>query len=168
MLLPGWACLASLPHVPDLRILQIVRGDLATGIGCLAVLSAALGADHVGSVLVTQGLLLPAYLLLIRGLSTGGLLSSILSRRPFVILGEASYSMYLFQFPIWWFSISLLIGLKGDLVTVLFKQQFPATNWLFAVNLTGLIVASVLCWKYLETPMRTAIRRNFAGQRCRS
>jgi peptidoglycan/LPS O-acetylase OafA/YrhL len=71
--------------------------------------------------------------------------------------------MYLFQFPIWWLSISMMIGLRKDLVLSLQRQTFPATTWLFIADLATLIAVSVLCSRYFETPIRAYIRRRLSG-----
>jgi peptidoglycan/LPS O-acetylase OafA/YrhL len=78
-----------------------------------------------------------------------GLVSWILGLPPLVLLGEMSYSIYLFHDPI-----------KAYFVT----NKAPATQDLAAlISCLAVIVGlSYLNWLYLETPARAAIKRLFA------
>ena len=76
-----------------------------------------------------------------------GVAGRILKSRPFVLLGEASYSLFLLQMPI----------------NILCKQVLGQTagRYLF---LPVLLALSILVFKYFEEPLREAIRGRFRVQ----
>lgn len=62
-----------------------------------------------------------------------------LAREPLILLGEASYSIYILQVP--FFSLfTLLVITKGPIA--------------FACYLVILIASSIVCFRYFETPLR--------------
>lgn len=72
---------------------------------------------------------------------------ALLALPGFVLLGEASYSIYILHLPLrlWWDSIHDALGLG-----------LPA--WLFYALYCGLVVvASILSFRYVETPLRRLI-----------
>jgi peptidoglycan/LPS O-acetylase OafA/YrhL len=85
-----------------------------------------------------------------------GLVSWILALPPLVILGEMSYSIYLFHDPIKaYFVANKTAATTAD----------PATLVLCLTIIVGL---SYVNWLYLETPARNAIKRLFAKTDSRS
>jgi peptidoglycan/LPS O-acetylase OafA/YrhL len=99
--------------------------------------------------LLANGLLAPLFAVLIYALAGGaGFLAKLLSLRPLILLGEASYGIYILQIP----------------VAYLFHTMPPIQTWsTFAIYSLGLIAISLLSLRYIETPMRTRIRRWFGG-----
>ncbi len=79
-----------------------------------------------------------------------GLVSWILALPPLVVLGEMSYSIYLFHDPIKAYFIANKTAATWD----------PATLALCLAIIVGL---SYLIWLYLETPARAAIKSLFSG-----
>ena len=77
-----------------------------------------------------------------------GFLAKFLSLRPLILLGEASYGIYILQIP----------------VSYLFHTMPPSYEWsTFALYSLGLIAISLLSLRYIEAPLRSRIRRWFGG-----
>jgi peptidoglycan/LPS O-acetylase OafA/YrhL len=80
------------------------------------------------------------------------LFSRILEHPLLVLLGEASYSLYLIH----WITMSMF----GFAVNNILKMQY--NSWLtFActvIVIIGTIILSVLCYKFVETPARRKLR----------
>jgi peptidoglycan/LPS O-acetylase OafA/YrhL len=97
----------------------------------------------------TNGLLAPILLLFIifLGLNTGRI-AQVLSHKWLIILGEASFSLYILQRPVYGIYHALL-GSKIDLS----EQQH------FYLYIVLLIIISLLSFKFFEAPSRKLIRR---------
>jgi len=95
----------------------------------------------------TNGLIAPAFLLFIVFLAQEkGCITTIFSNKWLVLLGEASFSLYILQKP--------LHGVYDKLIV----NKFSLSNELhFYIFLCFLILASILSYKYFETPMRKHI-----------
>ncbi|RTZ65073.1 MAG: hypothetical protein DSZ29_04750 [Aquificaceae bacterium] len=95
----------------------------------------------------TNGLIAPAFLLFLVFLAQEkGVISTIFSKRWLVLLGEASFSLYILQKP--------LHGIYDKLIA----NKIPLSNEIhFYIFLVFLIIASILSYKYFETPMRKLI-----------
>ena len=78
-------------------------------------------------VLVSNGLLAPLFALMLVGLgSSSGFFERLLSFRPFVFLGRASFSLYLLHLPVlFWFC---LLGRGGNAPAFSEKQLFRPTS----------------------------------------
>jgi peptidoglycan/LPS O-acetylase OafA/YrhL len=90
--------------------------------------------------------------LIVFGAIGRGLLSRLLSLAPFVLLGEISYSLYLIHMPVVY---------AYNTVGRVFLSRLPdpieyALFWL------GVLVSAWLLWRYVERPMREAIRAWYA------
>lgn len=94
--------------------------------------------------LLANGLLAPLFALLIYSLAEGyGLLARLLALPLLVLLGEASYGIYILQIP----------------VSYLLRRPPPHTSGItLCVYLVVLIVVSLLSWRFVEMPARTFIR----------
>jgi peptidoglycan/LPS O-acetylase OafA/YrhL len=111
--------------------------------------------------LLHNALLAPAFGALIVCLASGrGALAALLGTRLFVALGEASYSLYLIHVPL------LIIWAKtvGRLTSRVLTSQAgqSASTLLF---LTAAVAASLLTHKFIEIPMRDAVRRGLGRRR---
>lgn len=95
----------------------------------------------------------PFYALLVWGSATrtGGV-PALLSLPPLVLLGEASYSLYLLHIPVW--SAFLALGFSAD---------GPA----YAGYLAAALVASILMHLYFEAPMRHWILARWSARQQR-
>lgn len=87
--------------------------------------------------------------------SSNDLISKFISKKPFVFLGEISYSIYILQVPIWMFltdyRMNRYFGLNKELdITIV-----------FFVRLIILILFSSLCYLYFEKPLRQKIKNYF-------
>jgi len=100
----------------------------------------------------TNGLLAPAFLLFIILLGREqGIITKILNYKWLILLGEASYSLYILQKPIH--------GIYDKVIT----PRIPLSETLhFYIFLLLLIALSIASFKYFETPMRRAIRQRFS------
>ena len=99
----------------------------------------------------TNGLLAPVFLYFIVILAMHkGSISRIFSHPWLILLGEASYSLYILQKPIH--------GLYDKIITP--RIALPETVH-FYLFLVGLILVSIISYKFLEKPMRQTIRAKF-------
>jgi peptidoglycan/LPS O-acetylase OafA/YrhL len=106
-----------------------------------------------------EGMLAPLFGLLIYGLALGGgWVGRLLATPLLVLLGEASYALYILQEPTWrWASVAAdwLSGRPGGL------QSSPLYFVGFAL---GLIVVSIVVFKWVERPARQAIVRRLVAR----
>ncbi len=101
----------------------------------------------------SNGLIAPAFLLFIVLLSQQkGAITSILSHKWFVLLGEASFSLYILQKP--------LHGIYDKLVI---SRVNLSEGLHFYIFLVLLIIISILSYKYFETPMRKFINNRYGS-----
>jgi peptidoglycan/LPS O-acetylase OafA/YrhL len=97
-------------------------------------------SPHLPYILLHDGLLIPAYAALILGLSQDNILSRALSARPLILLGEASFALYLYH----WF----------------FSWYHPSpTLWSAAWKILVCIPLSILIHLGLERPARIVLLR---------
>lgn len=130
---------------PELRIKHRDTVSILAFLGILTVL-----ALRPGEGVFTQALLIPLFALLIYALASGpGILSGFLSLPFLVLLGEASYALYILQVPIM-DAVFRVLGNNGR------------TFLLGIFTLTGCPIASYL---YFETPVRRWIRNRWAGRK---
>jgi peptidoglycan/LPS O-acetylase OafA/YrhL len=99
----------------------------------------------------SNGLIAPFFLLFIVLLSLQkGVITRILSNSWLVLLGEASFSLYILQKP--------LHGLYDKLIAN--RIALPEVLH-FYIFLTLLIIISILSYRYFETPMRKFINSRY-------
>lgn len=100
----------------------------------------------------TNGLIAPAFLLFIWLLaSTKGRIQTALSHPLLILLGEASFSLYILQKPVF--------GLYNRLLEPRLKMGEVAD---FYIALILLVIISIASYKLFETPARTLINRLLA------
>ncbi len=114
------------------------------------------GRPHLESVLgfklaFTNGLLAPVFLAIIVFLAKHkGFITKLFSLPLLVLLGEASYSLYILQKPVY--------GIYDKLVI----PRIPLSETMhFYIFLLVLIIISIVSYKLLETPMRKLINSKF-------
>ena len=126
--------------------LKMLNGMVAVG---LFLAACAIFSPQVPRVLLGNGLLAPAWGVFIYALACGrpGPIHRLLSLPLLVLLGEASYGIYILQAPVaeYWFH-----NYTGPLKVPLFLLLLP--------------LLAVLSFWYFETPVRNIIRRT-AGER---
>jgi peptidoglycan/LPS O-acetylase OafA/YrhL len=116
---------------------------LAVAVGLFAL--AIQEANHIPLLVMSDGFLLPVYALLILGLTNvRGWVAHVFSHQYPVVLGEASYALYLLHAPLW----SYFVRVHAiDSIGV----------WLVYVGVV--LAASVASLYLLERPARRAILR---------
>lgn len=129
---------------------------LAAPCGVIIFVVLALTKDHLPHSVVSNALLLPLFCVLLLALSTGqSLLSRVLGSSTGMVLGEASYGVYLFQIPMYWFYLHTL-----DRVRPGFAISLPGVI-LFAGLLT---VMAILTYRLVEVPARRQIRNRWGSR----
>ncbi len=99
----------------------------------------------------SNGLIAPAFLLFIVLLSQQtGSIASILSNKWLVLLGEASFSLYILQKP--------LHGIYDKLIASRISLSDELHFYIFLVLL---IITSIFSYKFFETPMRKFINNRY-------
>jgi len=120
-------------------------GDLVSGAGLLLVVTVALSVHR------NEWLLLPSVMILLGGLYTGGrFCDRIFGNRLMIMLGDASYSIYLIQSPVYILAhqITRRMHLVEDIPVALFEAALVST-------------AGVLVFRYVEEPSRQRLLRFF-------
>lgn len=80
--------------------------------------------------------------------SSGGVVRKVLSWAPLVVLGEASYTMYLIQRPL------------SEYILILFRKRYgEGPSPYLPIFLVALLVTSFVVWKWVETPLRIWVKR---------
>jgi len=145
LLLPLFAAGISLGWMQVRFPLKKIAALIATIVGGVSVLAALLLADHLPFAMLHNGLLLPLYALLLLGLSEDHFLTRMLSVKLLVVLGEASYALYLAHFLFnGWVQTSFgwtpdLLGLVERLAILIplsialhFWVERPGRRWILA------------------------------------
>lgn len=102
----------------------------------------------------TNGLIAPVFLLFIWLLaSTKGRIQTLLSHPTLILLGEASFSLYILQKPVY--------GLYNRILEPRLGLGEVAD---FYVALILLIILSIASYKLFETPARTYINKALAAK----
>ena len=83
------------------------------------------------------------------------IITRLFSKKPFIFLGEVSYSIYILQVPIWLF----LTDYRMEKYFGLYKDIDVSAS--FFVRLLVLILCSSLCYLYFEKPLRKKIKTYF-------
>jgi|WetSurMetagenome_2_1015567.scaffolds.fasta_scaffold82963_2 peptidoglycan/LPS O-acetylase OafA/YrhL len=103
--------------------------------------------------LVHNGLLLPAYASAIFGLALdGGLLARILSAKPVVLLGNASYAMYILHVPI---QIGLIVAMRR---VFSYEVASDSIGWVLCYVLV-VVVSACFFFKRVEEPLHIWARK---------
>ncbi len=149
-----------LPHVPEF-VFGVVLARLhdklflsrsqwlaVAAFGLLGTLGVMMAAALLPFVLLHDGLLMPVFGLLILGLASENLLAGFFGLAPFVLLGEASYCLYLLHFNSW-----ELVHHYG-LLEALHLAQFDP--W---ISYALLIAIALAAHRWVEVPGRKWLLR---------
>jgi len=104
----------------------------------------------VERMLPLDALLRPLNALLLLGLALGGgLIVRLLSNSPAVLLGKASYALYILHVPLlWWYKRSPV-----------FRATAPSPLGASLIFIAGAILISVIVFKVVEEPANRVLRR---------
>jgi peptidoglycan/LPS O-acetylase OafA/YrhL len=142
---------------PSVRaLLGSPAGATALSAGAAALALALLAAS--GSIpypLVHNGLLAPVFALLIVSLAPGrGALAACLATPAMVLLGEASYSLYLIHVP---------LGVIWDkIVHPLMGPRYAGTLRDWSAFVAFAVAASIGCYRFVERPLQKRVLRAIA------
>ncbi|RKG98744.1 acyltransferase [Corallococcus sp. CA053C] len=119
------------------------------------VIAALMGSPSLPFPLLHNGLLAPVFAALIVLLprSRGGV-ARVLASRPLLLLGEASYALYILHMPVMFAWKSVLKRLGAS----------PTSAWAVVALLVGMGVLSVLAYQRVEKPAREWIRAWWTGR----
>lgn len=130
---------------------------LSTG-AALVLLLVLTDSAHIPYPLLHNGLLAPLFALLIYGLADGsGALARALGSSWLVLLGEASYALYILHIPLGLWRDAL----AGELPALAGLQPLAAATLFVAVA----VLVAVLVLRGFEEPARRAIRAMLDGRR---
>jgi peptidoglycan/LPS O-acetylase OafA/YrhL len=129
-------------------------------VGLLATVMIAAVAQKLPFLFALEAAFLPAFGVLLYGLALGRWPARLLAVRPLVILGEASYALYVLQFSI----VFTLMWAENGFVAYDFMQYgriHPSIPWppFYLIAALTSIVISLAVWRYYETPLRRGLRR---------
>ena len=132
--------------------------------GLLATVVIGAMARNLPFLFALEAAFLPAFGILLYGLALGNWPARVLSVRPLVVLGEASYALYVLQFSI----VFTLLWAENGFVAYDFIEYgriHPRVAWplFYLVAALTSIATSVAVWKYFETPLRRGLRRRLVG-----
>nr|WP_211194764.1 acyltransferase [Pyxidicoccus fallax] len=129
------------------------NGTVLAAAGLALLVAAGAAGPRIPYPLMHNALLAPASGLLVYGLARGGgALGWLLSRPLLVHLGGASYALYLLQYP----ASEAAKALAGVLAPWV-DMQSPVA--LLGVLLAVAVPASVAVHRYVETPLRSRVRK---------
>jgi peptidoglycan/LPS O-acetylase OafA/YrhL len=124
---------------------------LALILGLMGYFSVGLLQEMLPTSTLQNAALVPFYGLVILGMATReGIISRLISHPLLLLLGEASYALYLLHIPCW--TAFLALGGKAD-------------TWAYAVYIVAAIGASLLLHVWFEKPMRRWVLVRWAGGR---
>jgi peptidoglycan/LPS O-acetylase OafA/YrhL len=132
----------------NLGLLPQLSSSIFSNLSATSILAILTFCPFIPHPLLANGLLIPLFAILIYSLAAGkGLLAYGLSRPTMILLGEASYGLYILQIP-----MALVLRVP------------PPHNALrtFAIYFVVLISTAILSWRFVESPLRICIRRWFS------
>ena len=109
--------------------------------------------------------MLAAICALIYGLASQGWPAKFLARPTMMLLGEASYSFYLLQFPIYYTVLWIWLRFPViDLITLSERQLTPQAHpWGFLLLFAANQGAALLAFLYVERPLRVYLRKRLGA-----
>jgi len=140
-----------LSKAPELQISQKVNLGLLSGAAVLVIALMMADAMKPGSLyFVDSGIFAPMFLIIILTISLDRTRLSALFRKPaLVMLGDASYSIYILHIPVRW----LLEQYVENQSTILSRPYFFYYTYFFLV-----VGISILAFKLIEAPSRAYLR----------
>lgn len=132
-------------------------------LGLAGMFVVAANASALPPVLLENIALVPFFGLIIYGLAVGGGPRRLLGSSLLVLLGESSYALYILQFSVG-FTVASIIDRNHFHDFIQYGMISPMVSWpvYYLILLVSLTVVAVLAFRYVETPLRRAIRSKFA------
>lgn len=129
------------------RGLRLPSPALAASIAGLLILLVLSMSPFIPFPILHNGLLAGAYAFLVVALAS--IQSGWIISRPLVLLGEASYALYLLHFPLWFIFLRLIehFGVATE------------SSWVFPVYLGAMLVGSIVAYRLIELPAQRWILR---------
>ncbi len=135
-------------HLPVKSRRRLVLGLL----GFSATYALLYFGDHMPFIYMHDGLLMPLYGAIILGLAGENLLTKLLGIYPLLLVGEASYCLYILHFNLW----NLIHNSKLLERTGLIRFD----PWL---SYATLVIAALLTVRWIERPGQAWIKKTFAS-----
>jgi len=134
------------------------RPTLIYGSATVVLLVVTILQEHLPHLLLHVGLLSPAFGVLILGMSRGeDPFQRLLSTKPLVLLGEASYGLYILHVPLYFWCCYLV---QPATTFANSPQPFPEpAPGIFSVYVVLLMVLSCVSLRFYEDPARRSIRK---------
>jgi peptidoglycan/LPS O-acetylase OafA/YrhL len=139
--------------------LAVTLAAAGAALGAVGYILAAYAGGELPRLLTHTGAFLPIYALLVYSLAWGGgPIGRFLATGPMLLLGEASYGLYLLHFPVFWWTEHLIRRLPV-------ADAIFATGWLFPLIEAGVAIAtSVIVFLTFERPARRLLRGLLTGR----
>jgi len=129
--------------------------DALAALVILFTIEALLLSNYGPGLMVRDGLLIPIFGLLIYTLARGhGIIATLLSHPIFLLLGEASYALYILHWPLHAWLIKIL-GVS--------EQVADGSALFFWCYLALLIIVSILTLRLIEQPARRIVYNKLKG-----
>lgn len=124
-------------------------------VGFLGIIATVIWASHIPYLSLHNGLMIPIWVALILGLAN--LKHGLLNSKGLLLLGNASYSLYIIHVPLW------------DLSTAVARRIGLETgSWLFILPfLVMAVLTSILAFRLIEQPAQRALLNWQANRRTR-
>lgn len=130
------------------------RLRLAIGVaGFVALYGVLYFGSHMPYVFMHDGLLMPLYAMIILGLAGRNLLTRIFTVYPLIVIGEASYCLYILHFNVW-----MLLHDDTHAIERAGLQRFDP--WL---SYLVLVVVAIATMYLIERPGQRWIKRRFSA-----
>lgn len=131
--------------------------------GLAGVVLLAVNAMALPPLLLEIIAMVPFFGLMIYGLAIGGGPGRFLGSPALVLLGESSYALYILQFSVG-FTVASIVDRNHFHDFIQSGMISPMVSWpvYYLLLMFSLIGISVLTFRYVETPLRRAIRGRFA------
>jgi peptidoglycan/LPS O-acetylase OafA/YrhL len=124
-------------------------GGFAVPAAIVAIIAVLAYSDAIPRPLLANGLMAPLFGIVIYALAQGrGIIAAFLSTRWLLLMGDASYAIYILQYP-----MASIFNVQSDVYT-------PVRT---ACYFVCLVLASIACFRFVESPLRPRIRRALAG-----
>jgi peptidoglycan/LPS O-acetylase OafA/YrhL len=146
-------------RAPGRHVLALAAAG--AGLGALGYVLAAYAGGALPRMLTHTGVFLPIYAVLVYSLALGGgPIGRLLGTPPLLLLGEASYGLYLLHYPVFWWT-ERVVGRFPVVAGIYWSRWFAVLEVCLAVAI------SVAVYLVVERPARRCLR-SFLSSRSRA